>query len=538
MSTRGPEAEPPTFPNFIADLARRFGEKPALAGDRLTLSFADLDRRSASVAAGLERIGVRHGDRVAIWLPNIPEWMEAFLACARLGAIVVALNTRFRSREVGDILQRSGTKALVFWPGYKSAPFIDVLADIDAAALERLEALVLYGGEAETVRLPASLDGRLTVAYEALGRHGTHGPATVSPEDGCLIYTTSGTTSLPKFALHSHRSLVEHSRDLAAAPGSYGTPGSVGLTLMPLCGAFGMTQALGALAGGATTHLPLAFDPAQSARIIRAHNVTNMAGVDEVFYRLLEQVPENPAFPSLRYVPFGSFNGSAEEFIRKADPRGLRGVGAYGMSEFQGLFSLQPADASPERRATGGGIPVSPRARIRVRDPETGALLPHDTPGELEVKAPSMMLGYFGDEKATRAAFTEDGFIRTGDLGTTTADGGLTFISRMNDTLRLSGFLVSPAEIAQHVEEHPSVAECQVVGAHSPDGFRPVAFVVLREGAALDEAALTEHCARSLAKFKVPVRFVPLVEFPATDGPNGRKVQRNVLRAMAQDLLR
>jgi fatty-acyl-CoA synthase len=525
-----------TLPGFVADLGRRFGEKPALVGDRRTVSFADLDRGSERIAGGLQRIGVARGDRVAVWLPNIPEWMEVFLGCARLGAIVLALNTRFRSREVGDILERSGAKVLVFWPGYEGAPFTEVLAQIGEARLASLQASVLYDPEAKFRPLPPPLDRKLAVAYASLAEQGGAGTPPPSPDDGCLIYTTSGTTSLPKFALHSHRSLVRHARDLAAAPWSYATADSVGLTLMPLCGAFGMTQTLGALAGGATTHLPTAFVPLQAAQIIGEHRVTNMAGVDDVFYRLLEQVPGTPAFPSLRYVAFGSFNGSAEDFIRVADARGLRGVGAYGMSEIQGLFALQPADADADRRATGGGVPVSGLAQIRVRDPETGELLPHGVPGELEFKVPSMMLGYFGDEKATRATLTDDGFIRSGDLGTTTGSG-MTFISRMHDVLRLSGFLVSPAEIAQYIEENPSVTECQVVGAHASSGFRPVAFVVLRHGAELDEPALTQHCLRGLAKFKVPVRFVALPEMPATDGPNGRKVQRHLLRAMAQEML-
>lgn len=226
------------------------------------------------------------------------------------------------------------------------------------------------------------------------------------------------------------------------------------------------------------------------------------------------------------------------DFIRIADARGLTGIGAYGMSEFQGLFSLQPFAADAERRAKGGGFPVSPAARVRVRDTETGLLLPPGQAGELEVAAPSMMLGYYGDEAATAEAFTPDGFLRTGDSGLLTDDGGFEFLARMGDTLRLSSFLVSPVEIAEHIERHPAVTECQVVGAHGPAGYRPVAFLLPAAGAEIDEAALAAHCLRALAKYKVPARFVCLDEFPTTDGPNGRKVQRAALRQMAEEVLR
>ena len=538
MSDSTARAASLTLPGLISGLARRFPDRLALVGDKLALSFADLDRRSARVAAGLERIGIVRGDCVAVWLPNLPEWIELFLACSRLGAITLALNTRFRSREVGDILRRSGSKVLVFWPTYKAGEFAEVLNQIDASHLSQVRTTVIYGDALPSDQLPAALAHGTACTYSSLSSHGSHSGVAGSVDDGCLIYTTSGTSSLPKFALHSHRSLVQHACDLANAPGSYALPDSAGLNLMPLCGAFGMTQTLGAIAGGATTFLPRAFDPQQAAQIIRKHRITNMAGIDEVFFRLLEVVQDTPAFPSIRCVAAGSFNGSSEDFLRVADARGLHGINAYGMSEFQGLFSLQPVESDRQRRATGGGIPVSSHAQVRVRDPDTGELLPHDTPGELEVKAPSVMLGYYGDASATKAAMMEDGFFRTGDLGTTTPDGGLTFISRIGDTLRLSGFLVNSVEISRHIEEHPTIAECQVVGAHSPDGFRPVAFVMLKEGAALDEHSLSEFCRQALAKYKLPSRFIALDEFPATDGPNGRKIQRHILRNMAEDLFR
>jgi fatty-acyl-CoA synthase len=521
---------------WIDSLAVIHGERPALFADDAAVSYRELALRSRRLATGLSKIGVRKGDRVAVWLPNVSAWVEMLLACGRLGAIVVALNTRFRSGEVSDILYRSKARVLVYWPEFRGIPFADILADIPSDDLEFLETIVVYAqdGSASSSRVR----GKTTVAFRDLGvSEPYHGPDQ-DADAGCLIITTSGTTSRPKFVLHSQRGLVSHSRNVAAIPGFYGEPGSVGFALMPLCGAFGLNQTLAALAGGAPTVLQTAFEPSGAAAAIRRYGVTTMAGVDEVFYKMLDVFPEPHPFPSLRYVVFGSFNSSPQDFIRTAEARSLKAVGAYGMSEFQGLFALQPSTASADHRARGGGIPASPQARIRVRDVERGHLLPPGEAGELEVSAPSMMLHYFGDEQATAAAFTSDGFLRTGDSGMLLADGTFQFIARMGDTLRLGGFLVSPVEISAHLETHPAVQECQVVAAHGRDGYKPVAFVIPAQGVRIHEPELMAHCSQHLAKYKVPVRYVALDEFPVTDGPNGKKVQRTVLRGMAEQALK
>ncbi|SDH24350.1 AMP-binding protein [Bosea robiniae] len=523
---------PVALGGWIDNLALQHGEAPALFDEDRPVSYAQLARRSRRLAAGLARLGIGQGDRVAVWLPNCSAWIETLLGCGRLGAIVVSLNTRFRAAEVGDILGRSGARALVMSPDFAPIAYREILANVPPAELAAVTTIVTLTEEAAPV-----LEGRRQASYASLLECGEWDGPAISPATGCLILTTSGTTKKPKFVLHSQQGLVTHAFDVAAAPGFYGEPGSAGMSIMPLCGAFGLTQTIGALAGGAPTVLMRSFDPEVAAAAIRQRGVTNMAGVDDVFYRLLQTSDDAVPFPELRFVVFGSFNNSSDDFVRAADQRGLLAVGAYGMSEFQGLFSLQPREAGPERRARGGGHPVSAAAIVRVRDPDTGRLLAVDESGELEVAAPSMMLGYFGDPEATAAAFTDDGFLRTGDAGCLRADGSFEFHARMNDALRLGGFLVSPAEIAEMVASHPMVSECQVVGAHGPDGYRAVAFVIAAEGG-FAEAAVQEHCRGRLAKFKQPARILAVDTFPATDGPNGPKVQRNLLRAMAEAALK
>jgi len=520
-------------------LAARSGPAPALLYRDRTLTYAALEDQSRRAAAGLARLGVAPGDRVALWLPNTPAWLVLFLACARLGAIVVSVNTRFRSAEVEDIVGRSGCKVLALWPDFKGIDFPEILAGVGAGNLDALQSVVLYREDdnARSVnRVAEVLPGRRIVDYDALLTGASDAPDPATAESGCILFTTSGTTRKPKFVLHDQKAVTTHAFDVAAGFG-YTAPEARMLQATPLCGVFGFCQAMATLAAGRAMVLLPAFDPAEAARIIRERGITHANGADDMMARLLEAVPGNDPFPTLSYFGFAGFNPAQETIIAEAEARGVRMRGLYGSSEVQALFSLQPADAPRERRTRGGGVPVSPEAKVRTRG-EDGRLLPPGESGELEFRGPSVMVRYFGDPEATRAAFTADGYYRSGDLGTTTPDGGFVFQSRKGDELRLGGFLVSPAEIEAEILGHPGVSGCQVVGVATARGHDAVAFVTTDDGGAgFDEAAVRDHCRARLAKFKVPARVVRLGAFPTTQSANGTKIQRNRLRDMAQRLM-
>jgi fatty-acyl-CoA synthase len=236
----------------------------------------------------------------------------------------------------------------------------------------------------------------------------------------------------------------------------------------------------------------------------------------------------------LRACGFAAFNPSLGDVVAEGDRHCVALHGLYGMSEIQALFARRPPELPAVERALAGGVPVAATAEVRVRDPDSGRLLGHGQNGELEIKGPSLMSGYFEDRAATAAATTGDGFFRTGDLGTTSADGSFVFLTRMGDVLRLGGYLVAPAEIEAHLAAHPGVAEAQVVGVDTATGPRAAAFVIPTAGMAVDVDGLQAHCAGGLAKFKVPAAIYPIDAFPVTPSPNGEKIQRGKLRAMAQ----
>ena len=278
-----------------------------------------------------------------------------------------------------------------------------------------------------------------------------------------------------------------------------------------------------------------AFDAAEAVRLVDEHRVRYLNVTDDMVMAMLDATPREVALPTVEACGFAAFAAKPDELLARAEARGLPLVGLYGMSEVQAFFSRQPLEAAPERRLLGGGIPIDPAARVRVRDPESARLLPTGESGEIEIAGPSLMRGYFENPAATRETMTEDGFVRSGDLGYLTGDGGFVYLARIGDAMRLGGFLVSPAEIEGHLNEHPAVEGAQVVGVSTVRGPRPVAFVTLSATGAFDEEALRDHCGRSLARFKVPARIFAVDEFPTAKSANGTKIRRAELRRMAQE---
>ncbi len=530
MATKQKASE--TVTGLMAALAERDPDRAAMIEGETTISFGELDARSRRVAAGLARHGVGSGDRVALWLPTVPAYMILDIACARLGAIAVAINTRFRAVDLADLVGRSGAKLLAYWPGFRHIDFAGTLAQSDPAAMARLETLVIYGSDDSAAPADSPLVGRTAVDYASLEASEPLEADRASPDAPCNIFASSGTTRAPKMILHSQRTITRHAATVARRFG-FDAPDARSLQILPLSGVFGFSQMMGALAGTCPSVLMSAFDAEAAVTAIGRDRITHLIGTDLVFQRLLDCASADRPFPSVRLAAFAAFTPSITGLVEQGDARGIPFVGLYGSSEVQALFALQPVDGTPDRRAKAGGEPVSGDARVRARDLESGAILPDGEPGELELSGPSRMVGYFEDDPGTAEAVTEDGYIRSGDLGYTESDGRFVFLSRRGDVLRLGGFLVHPVEIEAFIQEHPGIEGCQVIGVERPEGTRAVAFVTCVQGASFDPRALRSHCLRGLAKYKLPERFIALDAFPMTESPNGMKVQRAKLRQMA-----
>ncbi len=522
----------PTVTAMIADQARRQPSAPAIHYNDSVISYADLELAGKRAARGLADLGVGPGDRVALWLPTTPAFLFIYLGLARLGAIAVSVNTRFRGADVGDIIGRSGAKVLVLWPDFRGIDFLGILEDVDPAALDRLETVLLYTEGANEVQDPALLSDHIKrVAFTDLMKSGPSDQDNAQLGLGSNIFTTSGTTKAPKFVLHSQSSMVTHGLQIAEDFGLAVAPGPV-LVPLPLCGVFGFTPSMAALAGGCPLVLMSSFEADRAVELVRRLGVVHANLSDTMILAMLDAADGEVALPSMRFVGYGQFDPNLDNVVERGDARGLSMIALYGMSEVQALFSRRLEDE--ERRGVGGGRPVSPEGRVRVRDPDSGELLGVGETGELEVYGPSRMIEYFENPQATRDALYEDGFMRTGDLGFLEDDGGFTYLARMGDELRLGGFLTAPAEIEDYLRTHPMVDGCQVVGADTPSGLGAVGFITLAPGHAFQEALLIEHCRQGLARYKTPARIIPLEDFPVTLSANGTKIQRVKLREMAQ----
>ena len=493
---------PATLTELIESTAARRPDAPALPG----LGWAQAAARVRRIAGGLARQGIGPGDRVALFVPNRPGMLLLLLALARRGACAVLLNTRFRAAELGPLLARAKPAAIAIARDFPAADAAAILADVPAQ--DRASLRFAIGVDA----LGADSAAGLPVLPFAAFEDAPDAVDAAQEDAACLTFTTSGTTAGPKLVLHHQRSIARHARDVAARIGT-DAPGAAFLAAVPLCGTFGLSAAMAALAGGAAIHPMERFDAAAADAAIRAARITHMVGGDDMLLLLAEAA--RGAYAPFAFTGFANFHGKADRVMEEGARLNLALRGVYGSSEAQALFALQDPDGG--HVAIGGGRPASDAAGFRVAGD-----------GELLLRGPSLFAEYLGDAAATARARTEDGWFHSGDLAVAQADGqGFDFVTRAGDALRLGGFLVAPEEIETFLLAQPGIAAAQVV-AHEG---RAVAFVI--PGPGYDATAAMAACAAQLARFKQPQRIVALAEFPTTDGPNGRKVQRAKLREMA-----
>ncbi|MET4207603.1 AMP-binding protein [Bradyrhizobium sp. LA2.1] len=503
------------------------GAEPAFVFDGRPVSRAEFSGKVEQTAAWLAAQGIGQGDVVAVWLVNRVEWIALLFAAARCGAIVASVNTRYRSAEVGHLLKVSGARLMVVEAAFRSIDFAAILAEVSKDEVPALQRVAVVGGDAIPAHWPCARFDAFETSYP---------PAPPAQDDvdlPVLLYTTSGTTKGPKLVAHSQRTLATHAASVAKALKLSPRRHSL-LAMLPFCGTFGMTSLLGFIAAGATIQVLDAFEAASALKVLGEHKITHAFGSDEMFRRILALADTPRPFPHLEVCGFAAFQPGWRELAAEAEARGMPLFGLYGSSEVQALFSIaRPGDAFADR-IEGGGWPMSPGAKVRVRDTETGELVAQGVSGEIEISAPSRFLGYFNNPDATRDAITADGFFRTGDIGRMRGDGAFVYETRAGDAMRLGGFLVAPGEIEDELKACTGVADAQVVAVDLKGQARCVAFVIPAEEPPQQEM-LVARLRERLAGYKVPARIYIVDAFPVTDSANGVKIQRARLRAMAME---
>lgn len=499
-----------------------------IVGDR-RISYAELDHMSRSAATWLQGQGIGRGDRVAVWLVNRLEWLALMLGLSRIGAVLVAVNTRYRTAELQHILSTSGARMLIMQPSFRKIDFQTLLEDLEPGTVPDLEAIAVLEPAAEMPRLAECS----TQPFPDLEAPNAPDMADGSSEnDLAMLFTTSGTTKLPKLVMHTQRSLASHAYSVARAF-RFDQPGAGLLAPLPFCGTFGLVPVMTALAAGTPITVMETFDAEPAVELIRKHQLTHLFGSDEMYLRILYAIPEDSRLDILRMCGFAAFQTGAEELVRLADTRGIPMAGVYGSSEVQALFSIQTVPGELQERCKGGGFPADPEAQLRVRHTESGELLEPEQSGVLEIRAEGNFAGYFNNPEATAQSVDQDGFFSTGDIGYLRRDGSFIYQTRAGDAIRLSGFLVNPAEIEDVLRDCPGVAEAQVIGADVNGKPACVAFVIAEPGTDIDAEGTRAWLKNIIAPFKVPARVWFLDAFPVTESANGTKIQRAKLRKMA-----
>lgn len=489
---------------WLARRAATTGERIAIIEAERTLSYAALEDRSARCAAWLAARGVGRGDRVAIVLANRAAFLEAVFAAARLGAIALPINTRLAPPELREILDDAEPRVLLHETSLQER--------IDRACRDTRSA---------PLRLAA---GGAPDAYEAaLAGVAPHRDVVpVTPDDPMLLMYTSGTTGTPKGALLPHRKTLFNSLNAQLFFDLSGRDRV--LTVVPLFHSFGLQiLAIPALYAGAGVVLQRHFDAAQLWQAAALHEVTYFGGVPTMFGELLAALDAHGDRAKLAALRFAFTAGAAipVELIHAFEARGLRLKQGFGQTETSILCCLDASDAI--RKAGSVGKPVfHAELRVVARDGIEGPVaqwrdVAAGETGEIVVRGPITMTGYWRRPEASAETLREDGWLRTGDLAARDGEGFLTLVGRARDLFISGGENVYPAQVEQTYQQHPDIAEIAVVGvADARWGEVGRAYVVTAPGVTLDPDALRAWGRERLASFKVPHSFVPVQALPRT----------------------
>jgi fatty-acyl-CoA synthase len=532
-----------TIGSLVDERARRDGGREALVFQGQRWTFAELARDVDVVARGLLHLDIRPGEKVALWMMNRPEWIHAALAVMRIGAVLLPVNTRFRTEDAAYVLGQSDSTALVV--AARAGP-VDYLGMVRAvlpslgssgdvvrdAKLPELRRVVVLGAAPApgTVPWPALLESGARVSETELRAR----VAAVDPDATVFLMYTSGTTGFPKGVLHSHnivRNVVDRAFRMAI------TPADTILNYLPLFHLFGFSEGLlMSMATGAREVLTETFDPDEGLRLLEAERATILHGFDTHFKDLLEAQQRQPRdVSSVRTGILAAGMSNSIPIARAARRVFGQLVSGYGMTEIFVGAAIGALDSTEEQCAEASGYPA-PGYEIMVIDPATGREQPSGEPGEILVRSDMLMQGYYRKPEETAKAIDQDGWMHTGDMGVMRADGHLRFMGRYKDMLKIGGENVDPMEVEAYLMTHPAMNLVAVVGF--PDARLSevgVAFVRLEPGPRLTEAEAVDYCRGRIASFKIPRHVLFVEDFPWT---SSGKIQKVKLREEALRRLR
>ena len=516
-----------TVPALIDEMAVRFPDREALVGSGQRFTYSQLRREVRRVARGLAALGVRPGDKVAILMGNQPEWIIADLAICLLGGVMVGVNTWATPRELEYVLHHSDSTLLITSGRYLKYDYLEMLATMTprSTRLPRLREVILASDTDQAGCRP----------YRDLARLAESVPESVidtaqrriDSKDNCYLLYTSGSMSNPKGVLLQHYALIENMWQIGERQ-RVTKRDRLWLAVSLFWGLACENALFNLYTHGGCVVLQEHFEPGEALAIIEQERCTMFYGTPNMGQAMAEH-PDRPR-RNLSSLRGGATIGTPEQMMRVVNLGAKEICNIYGLTETYGNCNVTDAYDSLDKRLTTVGQPLVGVTQ-RIVDPETGRVLPTGEIGEVRVKG-YVTVGYLKEPGLTQAAFDEEGFFKTGDLGFVDGEGHLSFRGRIKEMVKTGGINVAPIEVEEVLMQHPGVhlAFCTGVSDAVRDEVL-AAVIVAKPGVQLTDAMLTEHCKAQLASYKLPrlYRFASEKELPLT---TTGKLQKNKLAAV------
>ena len=488
-----------TIPALIKYQAENFGSKPALISDHETLSFLELDKLSTNIATHLIDLNILPGDRVAIWAPNMNEWVLAAIAIHKVGGVLVPINTRMKGREAAYILNNSESKILFSLNTFLGTDYFKLLENED---LPYLKYQISFDEiEATDFEIPFSTLKENTLDVQL--------PEVIETDMADIIFT-SGTTGKPKGVISSHLQNIKVFDYWSTYIGL--NENDRYLIVNPFFHTFGYKAGwLASVMRGVTAYPCPIFDAEKIIQIINKEKISMLPGPPTLYQSILtSQLIETMDISSLRLGVTGAASIPIQLIKDMKETLGFETViTAYGLTESTGVVTMCTPDDDYETIATTSGCAI---ADVEVKCVnQNNQEVPAGEPGEILVRGYNVTQGYFNNQEATQEAIDSDGWLHTGDIGILDTNGYIKITDRSKDMFIVGGFNAYPAEIENILCDHPAISQAAVIGIEDERmGEVAKAFVILKPNQDLDTESLLQWSKDNMANYKVPreVEFV------------------------------
>lgn len=507
-------------------------------------TWLEFKEEAERVARGLLAIGIGKGDHVAMWATNVPEWLITLFATAKIGAVLVTVNTAYKIFELEYLMRQSDSKALVMIDNYKDNDYMETINELipelkdsspgqlDSKKLPFLKS-VIYAGKKETPAGMYNFQELYTLADSVSVEEYQKINASLDPHDVINMQYTSGTTGFPKGVMLTHYNIVNNGKSIGDRM-KFTYEDKLCIPV-PFFHCFGLVLAIMACLTHCSSMVPLEyFRPVQEMQALQDEECTAVHGVPTMFITVLEHPDfKKYRFPKLRTGDMAGSPCPMKVMQQVVNEMGMRDiVSTYGQTEASPATTMTSTDDSLELRVSSVGKHM-PFVETKIVDLETGEELGPGKPGEFCSRGYNTMKGYYKMPEATAQVIDSDNWLHSGDLAEVDENGYYRIVGRIKDMIIRGGENIYPKEIEEFIYHHPSVKDVQVVGVPSRRyGEEVLACIILKEGESVPEEDMRAYIASRIAKHKVPKYIWYMDQFPETASG---KIQKYKLREMAAE---